>query len=214
MQKINLVLRHYNKLKPINCSVVSGDINKLFTVKFDDNETKEADIIKGDPVLIGMLSNPDNFEINGGNVVATTPKENSYIICSQKVEWLSTEKDERREFDRYPMSLLADIKRVGSTKREAACIKDISYAGMCIFSTEDFELEDNIDINLYFSNNVLTFEATIKRKSKCFGRSEYGVQIVHRDKNAMYAAQNQVATILQNERDLMYRHLSCVHIKI
>lgn len=213
MQKINLVLRHYNKLKPINCLVVSGDINKLFTVKFDDNETKEADIIKGDPVLIGILSNPDNFVINGGSVVAATPKENSYIICSQNVEWLSSDK-ERREFDRYPTSFLADIKLVGTTKRAAACIKDISYSGMCIFSTEDFEIEDNIDINLYFSNNVLTFEGTIKRKSKCFGRCEYGIQLVHRDKNSMYVAQNQVATLIQNERDLMYRHLSCVHLKI
>ncbi len=213
MRKINLVLRHYNKLKPINCSVVSGDINKLFTVRFDDNEIKEADMIKGDPVLIGMLSNQDDFEINGCSVVAATPKENSYIICSQNIEWLSSG-TERREYDRYPTSFLADIKLVGTTKRAAACIKDISYSGMCIFSTEDFEIEDNIDINLYFSNRVLTFEGTIMRKSKIFGRSEYGIQLVHRDKNAMYAAQNQVATLIQNEKDLMYRHLSCVHIKI
>lgn len=210
---MNLVLRHYSKLKPINCTVISGDISKLFTVKFDDNEVREADFIKGDPVLIGVLLGTDNFQITGGSVIAATPNENSYIICSQEAEALSSDK-ERREFDRYPISLLADIKLLSSTMREAACIKDISYSGMCIYSTGDFEEEDVIDINIYFSNKVLTFEAVIKRKTKCFGRNEYGVQIVHRDKNAMYAAQNLVATIVQNEKELMYRHLSSMNFKI
>ncbi|PYG85854.1 PilZ domain-containing protein [Ruminiclostridium sufflavum DSM 19573] len=212
MQKMNLVLRHYNKLKPINCTVVSGDINKLFTVRFDELECKEAHFLKGDPVLIGILFNQENFQINGGSVAAATQYGDQYIICSNDVEFLAKD-NEKREFDRYPTSLLADIKKIGG-KREAACIKDISYSGMCIFSTGDFEIEDNVDINLYFSNNVWTFEAMIIRKTKNFGRNEYGVQIVHRDKNAMYAAQSQVAALVQNEKEIMYRHFSSLHFKI
>lgn len=211
MQNLTLVLRHYSKLKPINCTVISGDIRKLFTVKFGENESKEADFFKGDPVLIGLLSQQESIEINGGSVVAAIPRENSYIICSNEVEVFTKEK---REYNRYPTSLLADIKLVGSSKREAACIKDISYAGMCIYSTGDFEIDSVLDINLYFSVNVITFEAVVLRKTKLFGRNEYGLQILHRDKNAMYSAQSQVATIIQNEKDLMLRHLSSMVFKI
>ena len=211
MQNLNLVLRHYSKLKPINCTVLSGDVKKLFTVRFGENESREADFLKGDPVLIGLLSQHENLDINGGSVVAAMPKENSYIICSNEVEPFIREK---REFDRYPTSLLADIKIVGSSKREAACIKDISYAGMCIYSTGDFEIDSTIDINLYFSSNVITFEAVVLRKTKYFGRNEYGLQILHRDKNAMYSAQSQVATIIQNEKDIMLRHLSSLAFKL
>ncbi|QNU67832.1 PilZ domain-containing protein [Ruminiclostridium herbifermentans] len=211
MQNLNLVLKHYSKLKPIKCTVLSGDIKKLFTVKLCENESNEADFLKGDPVLIGLLSHQENIEINGGSVVASMPRENCYIICSNEVEPII---EERRKFNRFPTSLLADIKQVGSSKREAACIKDISYSGMCIYSPGDFEIDSVIDINLYFSTNVMTFEAGILRKSKYFGRNEYGLQIIHRDKNAMYSAQSLVASIIQNEKDIMLRHLSSLAFKV
>ncbi len=213
MENLNVVLRHYSKLKPISCTLLSGDTSKLFTVKFGENENKEVDFFKGDPVLIGSFSKHESVEIKGGSVVATIPRENSYIICSNEVNSFLKEK-EKREFDRYPISLLADIKQVGTGKREAACINDISYSGMRIYSTGDFEIDSVLDVNLYFSINVVTFEATVLRKAKCFGRNEYGLQILHRDKNAMYATQSQIATIIQNEKDLMIRHLSSSVFKI
>jgi hypothetical protein len=44
-------------------------------------------------------------------------------------------------------------------------------------------------------------------KVKNFSRIEYGIQIVHRDKNAVYAAKIRHTNLIQYEKDLMYKHL-------
>ncbi len=206
MQKVSLVLRHYNKLKPINCSVISGDINKLFTVKVMENEGAGTGMLKGDPILIGMLKEDDTFTVNGGSIVGANPKEEQYIICSNEVVNMVKELD-KRQYQRYPTSLLGDIKLSGSNVREPACIKDFSYSGMCIYSTGDFNEDDVIEISVYLSNNVSKYDGTIIRKAKNFGRNEYGIQIIHRDKNSMYATENQLTNLVENEKELIYRHL-------
>lgn len=125
MEKLGLVLRHYNKLKPMNCSVISGDTSKLFTVKINDNDGYGVDMLKGDPVLIVTLSLDDTLQINGGSVVGVTPEEDKYIICSNDIVNIAKQL-EKRQYDRYPTSLLGDIKLINTNKREKAYIKDLS----------------------------------------------------------------------------------------
>lgn len=213
MQKISLVLRHYNRLKPMDCTVISGDTSKLFTIRLNDNESKGTEMFKGDPVLIGTLTNSDAIQINGGNVIGVTGKCETYIICSNEVVNIAAEM-EKRQHERYPASLLGDIKSIASNKREDACIKDISYSGMCIFSTGEYNVDDIVEVTIYLSNTVSIFDGKVVRKSKNFGRNEYGIQIIHRDKNAVYAAQAQLANLIQNERDLMYKHLLNSNFKL
>jgi len=212
MQKKSLVLRHYNKFKPISCSVVSGDLKKLFTVKFDDNEFNGDEILKGDPVLIGIL-NGEDMEVNGGSIVGATSQEDQFIICSNEIVKVAKELD-KREYDRYPASLLGDIKLIDSSKREAACIRNISYSGMGIYSIGDFEENNIVEITVYLSNNVSKYDGTIVRKTKVYGRNEYGIQIIHRDKGSIENTKNQLFGLVQNERELMYRHLISSKFKI
>lgn len=212
MQKASLVLRHYNKFKPISCEIISGDINKLFTVKFNDNENKGAEIIKGDPVLIGVL-NGEDIVVNGGSVVGATPKEDKYIICSDDIVKMAKE-FEKREYDRYPASLLGDIKLINTSQRETTCIKNISYSGMCIYSNGDYEINDVVEITIYLSNNVSKYDGTVLRKAKSYGRNEYGIQIIHRDKNSIESTKNQLFGLVQNERELMYRYILSSRFKI
>lgn len=206
MQKTNLVLRHYNKLKPINCTFVSGDCSKIFTVKIGENENFEAKMIKGDPVLVGILDTNEMLTVNGGSVVGTNPNEDQYIICSNNVINIAKEL-EKRQYERFPTSLLGEIKHMESSKKESACIKDFSYSGMCLYSTGDFEINDVIEISVFLSNSVSKYDATIIRKAKNFGRNEYGIQIIHRDKNSMYSTEAQLSGWVQAEKELIYRHL-------
>ncbi len=206
MQKANIVLRHYNKLKPINCTFVSGDTNKLFTVKINDNENHVAEMLKGDPVLIGMMDEKETLTVNGGSVVGANPKEDQYIICSNNVINIAKEL-EKRQYERFPTSLLGEVKLMESSKREGACIKDFSYSGMCIYSSGDFEIDDLVEISVFLSNSVSKYDATVIRKAKNFGRNEYGIQIIHRDKNSMYSTEAQLTNMVQAEKELIYRHL-------
>lgn len=206
MQKVSLVLRHYNKLKPINCSVVSGDTKKLFTVKLIENDGHISEMFKGDPVLIGLLGEDESLTIKGGSVVGAMPKEEQYIICSNDVANMIKELD-KRQYERYPTSLLGDVKLVNSSKRESACIKDFSYSGMCIYSDGEYNVNDLVEVSVYFTNSVSKYDGTIIRRVKNFGRNEYGIQIIHRDKNSMYATEAQLTSLIQSEKELIYRHL-------
>ncbi|HEX2927861.1 MAG TPA: PilZ domain-containing protein [Ruminiclostridium sp.] len=213
MEKTSLVLRHYNKVKPINCSIISGDTKKVFTVKLHEGEKSGAEILKGDPVLIGFLKNDDTLNINGGNIVGAMPKEDEYIIYSNNPENIAIEM-ERRQYERFPTSLLGEMKLADSSKREPICIKDFSYAGMCVYSTDDFNEEDEVEASVFLSSSVIKYDAKIVRKTINFGRFEYGVQLLHRDKNSMYATQNQLTTLMQNEKELIYRHLMNARFKL
>lgn len=206
MQKVSLVLRHYNKLKPITCTLISGDTNKLFTVALDDNDSKGLDIIKGDPVLIGTLDNDESLHVSGGSIVGITKQGNKYIICSNEMELLSKEV-EKRQYDRYPASLHGEIKLVNSIKREILCLKDVSYSGMGIYSSGDFSINDSVEVSIYLSNSVAIYDGAVMRKTTNHGRNDYGIQIIHRDKNSMYATQALIVSIVQNEKDLIFKHL-------
>jgi len=206
MQKVSLVLRHYNKLKPINCTLISGDTNKIFTVELDNNEINGLDMIKGDPVLIGVLNNDESLYINGGSVIGITQQEDKYIICSNDMGIMPNDID-KRQYERYPSSLLGQIKLVNTNKRENLYLKDFSYSGMCIYSTGDFSVKDNVEVSIYLSNSVAIYDGTVMRKATNYGRNEYGIQIIHRDKNSMYATQAQLTSIMQNEKELIYRNL-------
>jgi len=213
MKKVSLVLRHYNKLKPINCTVISGDTNKMFTVEFSDNECKSLEMVKGDPVLIGKLNDDDSLQVTGGSVVGITRQMDKYIICSDEIAVMSKEM-EKRQYERHPTSLLGEIKLVNSNKRASVCLKDFSYSGIGVYSTGDFEVDDSVEIQIYLSNSVAVYDGTIMRKTVSFGRNEYGISIVHRDKNSMYSTQAMLNNLIQSEKDLMYKHLLSSNFKI
>lgn len=213
MDKFNLVLRHYNKVKPMNCEIVSGDTKKVFTVKLCNEEKNGAEIIKGDPVLIGFLNSDETLYLSGGNVVGAIPNEEEYIIHSNNPENIAFE-TERRQYERFPTSLIGEMKLVDSNRREPVCIKDFSYAGMCLYSTDDFNKDDEVEISVFLSNSVIKYDATIVRKTVRFGRFEYGIQLTHRDKNSMYYTQNQLTSFILSEKEIMYRHLLNAKLKL
>jgi len=60
---------------------------------------------------------------------------------------------------------------------------------------------------------VSIYDGTVIRKAINFGRNEYAIQIIHRDKVTMYAAEAQLVSFVQSERDLMYKHLLSANFK-
>ena len=183
---MTLVLRHYTKIKTMNCSVVSGDINKLVTVKFDDTDCKNVNLLKGDPVLLGIIGNNNEIQLFGGRIIAIT--DGNLLICPKEVKTEVLEL--RRDYYRYPVSLLADVKVVDTPNWKDACIIDISYSGMRICSEANLNIGSIIEINIYLSNNVTKFQAIIVRKSKTFNRFEYGTKIL-KDINDIYVIQKK-----------------------
>ncbi len=203
---MNLVLKHYAKLKPVRCTVVSGDINKLITIKIDSIKSKDISFIKGDPVILAMLGYDGELQLYGGRVIAITLNNDNYLIFSKRIKAESAEL-KRREFFRYPASLLADVKLTGTSNWEDACIIDISYSGMRIYSKGNYEIGDILELNLFLSNNILTFEAVVARKTKSFNRNEYGIQIINKERSNLYITKNKIYQVLKDENALIHKHL-------
>ncbi len=210
---MTLVLKHYTKIRTMNCSVVSGDINKLVTVRFDDTDCKSVNLLKGDPVLLGIAGKNSELQIYGGRIIAFT--DGNYLICSKEVKTDVLEL--RRKYFRHPVSLLADVKVVGDHNWEDACIIDVSYSGMRICSEANFNTGSIIEINVFLSNNVSKFEAIIVRKAKTFSRFEYGTKII-KDKNDIFVIQKKIYNILREEISLVYNpfvdyNVKCLSLK-
>lgn len=203
---MNLVLKHYAKLKPVRCTVVSGDINKLITIRIDNIKRKDISFIKGDPVLLAMLGNDGELQLYGGRVIAITINNDNYLIFSKRIKADSVEL-KRRQYFRYPASLLADVKQTGTSNWEDACIIDISYSGMRIYSKGIYEIGNSVELNIFLSNNILTFEAVVTRKTKSFNRNEYGIQIINRERSNLFITKNKIYQVLKDENALIYKYL-------
>lgn len=199
-----LSIRHYSQLKPITCSVVSGSTNSFFTVKMVDPVNFEDSIFKGDPILFGSLQENDTVNVSGGNVIAFVEAENNIIITPDKV----FDGLERRQHERFPVSLCGSLVCHDSGKKRAhVYIKDMSYSGFRIYSDADLNEGTSVDIDVFLHNNMLNISGIIMRKSIFYGRNEYGIQIVFRDKNAIYATQDFLDKLLNSEKELIKKQL-------
>ncbi|MCX7708390.1 MAG: PilZ domain-containing protein [Clostridia bacterium] len=205
MEQSILSIRHYFQLKPITGTIISGDPSNFFTVKITEDYALGKNILKGDPVLYSSFSDIDDIQVKGGSVITILEKDKQMIISPDK-EFNSM--IERRQYERHPVSLHGNMRILNSgQKATPVCIKDMSYSGFRIYSQADLNAGDTIEVDVYLHNNILTIQGTVMRKSICYGRNEYGIQIVYRDKNSMYSIKDYMDKMLQNEKDLLKTQL-------
>jgi hypothetical protein len=89
--------------------------------------------------------------------------------------------EERRIFERYPVSLVVSARRKFSSKRLHFIAKNISLYGLGAISEEDLEEEELLDIDLITDKAMFYFSGRIiwkKAHTQCF---EYGIQLTHVD---------------------------------
>ena len=196
-----LALRHYSRLRPINCNIVSGSTDSFFTVKI--NDPIDVDIRKGDPVTFGKLENESNTKILGGSIISAS--SNNLVISSDSNKC----EIERRKNERYPVSIYGNIK-FGPKKQITTTIwvKDISCDGLRILTDAKLGLNEDIEIDLFNQNNLLNLECKVVRKSSLYDRNEYGLQIKFRDKNAIFSLREYLDILIKNEKRIIKNLLS------
>jgi len=105
--------------------------------------------------------------------------------------------DERRIFERYPVSLVVSARRKFSNKRLHFIVKNLSMYGMGAISQVDLDDEELIDIDLITDKNMFYFSGKIVWKDmleKCF---EYGIQLTHFD----VATKQSYESFLGNQKE-------------
>lgn len=89
--------------------------------------------------------------------------------------------EERRIFERYPVSLVVSARRKFSNKRLHFVAKNISMYGMGVISQVELDTEELIDIDIITDRNMFYIGGKIIWKDKLRNGFEYGLQLTHFD---------------------------------
>ena len=207
MQKINqetLFMKHYFRVQPLKCIIISGDLNNFFTTKTDEASDFNNHVIKGDPIIFGTIIENNDVKINGGNIISINENDMHLIISPDK----SFKIPEKREYERYPVSILGYIKpQKENQKGYYIYVKDMSYSGIRVYSTAELEVKDNVRIDLYLQDNVLNFDGVVIRKAISYGRNEYGIHFIFTTKESMYSIRSYLDRLVNIEKKLFIKHL-------
>ena len=154
-----------------------------------------------------VIGQPDSGEETGvkcfgGNIVDTYKNQGLILVSPEKVY----SDAEKRQFTRHKVSL-AGYLRSNVNKNEEIWIKDISYAGLGIYSEKEMDVNCTVTIDFFLGGKLYTSEGIVVRKSAAYGRNEYGVQLLHRDKQSIYYTQQCIDSYLEKEINELKRSL-------
>lgn len=196
------VFVHYSSEKPLYGEIVRGRMGEFITAKIPANDTTL--FRRGDPLVIGMLDPYEETGVKcfGGNIVDTNKAQGLMLISPDK----AYHDAEKRQYTRHKVSLSGYI-RSNINKKEEICIKDISYSGVGIYSDRDIDVNSTVTIDMLLGGMLYTSDGTIIRKNTIYNRNEYGIQLVHRDKQSIYYTQNCFDAYLESEINKLKRIL-------
>lgn len=167
-----LEIKHFKMFEYLNANVMEKTEN---TVRISTKEfIKETFFFPGDHVDINYSNTKELYAINGEikNVHSISPLD--LTVLTTRVEKLK----DLRKYERYYVSLMANIDVPGLTNKVFVVVKNMSSGGIKINSSEYFSMEDNIKVEVILDRiNKLIFKGAIVRKGKGKGYFEYGVEI-------------------------------------
>ncbi len=149
--------------------------------------SKKLDMLQMcDPVVI-VCSRDGQIKTIPGDVASIDSKACEFELNLNDIEV----NQERRVFERYPVSLAISARRKYSSKRLHMLVKNISLYGMGVISPVDLEVEELVDIDLITDRGMFYFNGKIVWKSKFSSEYfEYGMQMTNYDIATQYQFQN------------------------
>lgn len=158
---------------------------------------------KGDPIIFGFLLENGTLEFNGGSIIAISENGRDLIIAADK----TANTLERRQYERFPLSLHARCRANNTMETRDAYIKDLSYSGFRIYTDLDLNTQDTIELDIYDHNNVFNLTGLVIRKTTCYSRNEYGIQIVYTSKSTISTTKDFLDKLQLSEKELIRRYL-------
>lgn len=158
-----------NEFTKANIIKVQGNIIEV--------KTREAfsdlNCFPGDHVVINL--NTDDFYVVTGNLETIhtfNPLEATIEV--NKVERMKN----LRKFERFYVSLAAEVSQKGIISNTFAIVKNISIGSVKINSREDVEINDMLDLSVKLDkSNKVNFRGRVVRKNIVGDYYEYGIEI-------------------------------------
>lgn len=135
-----------------------------------------------DPVVL-LLNNSSGLEILPADVTEID-KLQSMVTFSMREKEVD---EERRVFERYPVSLAVSARRKFSSKRIQLAVRDISLYGMGVVSYADLDDNELIDIDLITDRNMFYLSGQVVWKNNLGDCSEYGLKLTNYDVATKYS---------------------------
>ena len=192
MTNINkAVILHYNSKLPIRCRIRNDSVDNFFSAALLDNV--KLDISKGDPVVVGLLDEGGNKTL-GGSIVSVNVQDGfvrtMIILADNKVMPI-----ERRKVARLSTSLYGIVSKDNMVVSDI-CIKDISEAGLCIYTNVDFDIDEQVEIDMVLLEEIGKIKCSVNRKMQKYGKKLYGLIIIQDEEST--SAVRQFIESVQN----------------
>lgn len=174
------VILHYDSKLPINCHIGNDSVDNFFSAVLLDNV--KLNMGKGDPVVVGLLAG-GGYEAFGGSIVSANMQDGftrTLIILSDNKNVAV----ERRNAARVSTSLYGIVSKNNMVVSDI-CIKDISETGVCIYTGVDFEINEQVEIDMVLQEEVGKFKCCIVRKMLRYGKKVYGLIIMHDEESIL-----------------------------
>lgn len=138
-----------------------------------------------DPVVI-IYSNENQIKTVPGDVASLDSRSCGFEVIVRNLEV----NQDRRVFERYPVSLAISARKKYSNKRLHMLVRNLSLYGMGVISPVDLELEELIDIDLITEKNMFYFNGKVVWKNRLNSEYlEYGMQLTNYDIATQYQYQ-------------------------
>jgi hypothetical protein len=170
--------------KMVKLSPLSGKVD-MFTI-----HDPAVIIIYTDKLLYTLPADVESIDKSLGQVLFCRPEKDV--------------DEERRIFERYPVSLTVSARRKFSSKRLHLVAKNISMYGMCVISQSELDIDEFIDIDLITDRNMFYFSGKVIWKESLGDGFEYGLQLTHFD----VATKQTFEGYLENQKSEYLKMLS------
>ena len=166
---------HYSEINPFQSVVLEVSENEVLL-----NLPKKFSVynlFEGDPAVLGFQTGLDIYAAEC-SIQSINAKNSSVALRIDNTEHIK----EKRIFERFPVSLYADMIPQDGVKK-VAYIRNISLDGLSIVSKSDLSVGEKISFDTYIDNRVLKFSGTVMWKVKSSGNFQYGIKTIFEDFN-------------------------------
>ncbi len=170
-----ITVRHYSMLNVFKSNVLDVQQDSTILIKLPKDCLGNT-FLKGDPVVVAYETS-GIVEIKGGSLSDFDPINEHIAFTEEKQD----EGMRMRSYERFPVSLYADLKPVTGSRNAKSFVrvKDISEYGVGIYAKESFFKGQRFDLDIFLTRDILSLTADIVRKIEIDNFFEYGLKIVH-----------------------------------
>lgn len=159
-----------------------------------------ASMLEEDPIVLGVKRGEETF-VFGYNIVEIDV--DNKILCVKRDTCLPCEN--KRLYERFPISLYADVVLEGRRKKVLSIIKDISESGFKIYTKEELQVGQMIELNIYADNAMMFITGWVVRELKKQHHFEYGIRIKYESKSTLQSIRQYIRKIGPEHEQFLYK---------